>query len=264
MFVVIVYIYSPNCGVNFKLIHFANKYTIGHYFWMFVFCISTMEKHIYASVTYNYMNKGERLMKFNCFSRKPANPLNNFTEQELKEECARLTAKLTLVSKEIRGLEHKKTEAFNNAVGKDTLTKRLVVHEIEGYESERKLKYNNFVQMDKRLLLTRNLLILKQHETDLAKSDVWRKITQLNQEELITRITRITLTNKSVTEIIDSLNTVIDTGIMSDDSIRDPAHSLFEAWTAVEQGAEVNLDDYLVTEKEGTKQPKQEEVTEWY
>ena len=200
-------------------------------------------------------------MKLNCFSRKPANPLNSFTEQELKEECARLNAKLTLTSKEICSLEQKKLEAFNNAVGKDILTKRLTVHEIEGYDSERKLKFKNFEQMDKRLQLTRNLLIIKQHEAELAKSDVWRKITTLNQEELITRITRLTLSNKSVTELIDSLNTVIDTGMCED--ANEPSHELFGAWTAVEQGKEINLSDYLSTKnQEETKQIQEE--TEWY
>ena len=201
-------------------------------------------------------------MVFKKLSRRPANPLNKFSTQELKEECSRLTTKLTLLSKQIHALEQKKAEVFDNATGKDVLTKQLAAHKIMGYESERKMRYNHFSQLDKRLLLTRNLLIVKQQEQELRASPVWDKIVHLTPDELMHCLVRTTLTNKNVTEIADELNTVIETS-MSDDSIRDPAHSLFEAWAAVEQGTEVNLNDYLVTEKEGAKQ-KQEEVTEWY
>ena len=166
------------------------------------------------------------------------NPIEKLTIRDLEGENIRLKSKLDRVKKEVKTLDKKKKQLFNEGVGADNLTKKILAQEIKSVEMEMKLKYKSFQTYQKQFNFSNNLLIVKKYEKELKNIGMWNKINNIQPELLEVKLSDIILDGKEFDSTMDGLNKVFEMRIDEfDEEVDSTEKKLLDAWGQVEGGS---------------------------
>ena len=190
------------------------------------------------------------------------NPIEKLTIRDLEGENIRLKSKLDRVKKEVKTLDKKKKQLFNEGVGADNLTKKILAQEIKSVEMEMKLKYKSFQTYQKQFNFSNNLLIVKKYEKELKNIGMWNKINNIQPELLEVKLSDIILDGKEFDSTMDGLNKVFEMRIDEfDEEVDSTEKKLLDAWGQVEGGS-VEADEVVsnlnLNDEEGEEEDDEE------
>ena len=171
------------------------------------------------------------------------NPLDKISLRELMEEEIRLKNQLERTKKEIEKLERTKKKKFEEGIGADKLTKKILAQEIKQLDMQAKLNLKNFETLHRQYTCVSNLVVIKKYEKQLKETKLWDKLTTIPPEVLESALIRLQLKDKTYNEVLKDLNRVFEVGIAESELTEDEDEKmLFEAWKSVESG-EKSLDE---------------------
>jgi hypothetical protein len=185
------------------------------------------------------------------------NPLDKISLRELMEEEIRLKNQLERTKKEIEKLEKTKKKKFEEGIGADKLTKKILAQEIKQLDMQAKLNLKNFETLHRQYTFVSNLVVIKKYEKQLKETKLWDKLTTIPPEVLESALIRLQLKDKTYNEVLKDLNRVFEVGIAESELTEDEDEKrLFEAWKSIESG-EKSLDE---VEKEISIEKEMEEM----
>jgi len=175
----------------------------------------------------------------------------------LMEEEIRLKNQLERTKKEIEKLEKTKKKKFEEGIGADKLTKKILAQEIKQLDMQAKLNLKNFETLHRQYTFVSNLVVIKKYEKQLKETKLWDKLTTIPPEVLESALIRLQLKDKTYNEVLKDLNRVFEVGIAESELTEDEDEKrLFEAWKSIESG-EKSLDE---VEKEISIEKEMEEM----
>ena len=170
-------------------------------------------------------------------------PLDKIDLMELMEEEIRLRNQIDRIKKEIDRLEKTKKKKFEEGIGADKLTKRMLAREIKQLNMQAKLNLGSFETLHEQHTFVSNLIIIKKHERQLKETKLWKKLTTIPPEVLESALIRLQLKGKTYNEILRDLNRVFEVELVEAEAAEDEDEKrIFEAWKSVESG-ERSLED---------------------
>jgi len=187
------------------------------------------------------------------------NPLQRLTMQELKTEERLLGNQVGRVRRDIDLQEAEKRKKLHQGVGRGTLQKQMIAQEIEALDMQANLKARVFQTLHNQLRFVTNLRIVKEHENQLNRAGIWKKLTTIPQEELERALLKLDLRLQEDKDVVTALNQVFESGI-EDVSIpqSQTQEKIFQMWEQMEQGAldpeeaetQISMDHLKSTESE--------------
>ncbi len=171
------------------------------------------------------------------------NPTDKIDLRELMEEEIRLRNQIDRIKKEIDRIEKTKKKKFEEGIGADKLTKRILAQEIKQLDMQAKLNLRNFETLHRQHTFVSNLIIIKKHERQLKETKLWEKLTTIAPEVLESALIRLQLKDKTYNEILSDLNRVFEVELVEAEVAEDEDEKrIFEAWKSIESG-ERSLED---------------------
>ena len=162
-------------------------------------------------------------------------PLDKIDLMELMEEEIRLRNQIDRIKKEIDRLEKTKKKKFEEGIGADKLTKRMLAREIKQLNMQAKLNLGSFETLHEQHTFVSNLIIIKKHERQLKETKLWEKLTTIPPEVLESALIRLQLKGKTYNEILRDLNRVFEVELVEAEAAEDEDEKrIFEAWKSVE------------------------------
>ncbi|WP_297092402.1 chromosome assembly protein [Thermococcus sp.] len=181
------------------------------------------------------------------FDRFRKNPIEKLSLRELQEEEIRLRNRLERTKKEIKRIEKKKKQLFQEGIGADVLKKKMLAQEIKSLDMEQKLRLRDFTTAQKQYTFVKNLIVVKKYEKELRKIGLWDKLSKVEPEQLESVLVKVSLDGREFDEMVENLNRVFEMDIAEFEGTEDQTErELMEAWARVETG-EADVEE--VTEK---------------
>jgi hypothetical protein len=165
------------------------------------------------------------------------NPLDRLSLRELMEEEIRLKNQIERLKKEIERFEKAKKKKFEEGIGADKLTKKMLAQEIKQLDMEAKLNLRRFETLYKQYTFVSNLLTIKKYERQLKESKMWDKITSISPEVLESALIKIQLKGKTFDSVLEDLINVLRIEAREVEIAEDEDEKrIFDAWRSVESG----------------------------
>lgn len=166
------------------------------------------------------------------------NNIGTLKVTELKVEEQKLRTKINGIHKDIRNKEGLKKRKFNEGIGKDSITKEMIINDIKTIDLKLKLNLRTYNSANKRLRFISNLIVIKEHEKELKKNPIWSKITRMDVDTVMEELIKIDLAGKPIDNIIDTLNEVIEGNYQTDVAYvdEDERNEILDLWSALESG----------------------------
>lgn len=131
--------------------------------------------------------------------------------RDLERERIKIDNEIQVISKEIERLEAEKKSLFRQGVGKSDIEKILLAEKIKDLDDDIKMKLRDYQRLIKQRRAVSNLIRLKKWEARLRERGVWEKIKNLSQQELLSRLSEVEITDRHFEENVDKINEVFAT-----------------------------------------------------
>ena len=178
--------------------------------------------------------------------------------KDLEKERLKIDNEIQVISKEIERLEAEKKGLFKQGIGKSDIEKILLAEKIRDIDDDIKMRLRDYQRLIKQRRAISNLIRLKKWEARLKEKGVWDKIREMSQQELISRLSEVEITEKHFEENIDKINEVFATrAVVKLDSETQEILRLWEKVERAELSAE-DVEEKLAVKLEAEKEKKEE------
>ena len=178
------------------------------------------------------------------FGRK--NPIDKLKIDELREMEIRLNHKIDALSGEIRSLENKIINLFEDAKKTKSRNEEIsIARRIKTVSQEKEMKYAAMAQLEKELQVVSNLLIVKEHERDLRTAGIWDKVRDVDPDTLETWLITKKLTGKSRGEFIDTVNELTSSYMEQGVEDNEGLGEILDAMHAMKSDKSVSIDENI-------------------
>ncbi|MFO7966093.1 MAG: hypothetical protein R6U44_00645 [Archaeoglobaceae archaeon] len=154
------------------------------------------------------------------------NPVESMNIEELKEMEIKLNNKSDNLQKEVNEIENEIQVLFEKArEAKTKSEEQSFARKIKTLSQKKDMKLSAQGQLEKELRAVSNVLILKDHKSDLKSAGVWDKISKLKPEELENWLISKNLEARDrhdlVSSVVEMTSSAMNTGEEPDDDLED-------------------------------------------
>lgn len=180
-------------------------------------------------------------------------PVESMKAEDLRLMDIKLNRKIEDLQTEVREAENEISKLFEKARASKSKSEELMLaRRIKTLSERKEMKIAAQAKLDKELRAVSNILILKEHKSDLQAAGVWDKVKKLEPEKLENWLINQNLEAQDrdsiVTSIIDMTSTAMLTGVEQEEDLGD----ILNAIRAVKEGdLEPNEAEEVVNENKG-------------
>ena len=160
--------------------------------------------------------------------------LDRVSIEELERELVRLDNQISLLSREVKKLEKRKKELFQEGVGKSDIEKLLIAEKIKDIDSEVKMKLREYNRLMKQRRALSNLIRLKKWEAQLKEKGIWEKIKSIEPEKLMSALSEVQFTEQAFESNIEKINEILGGEAMKVE-VDESTKEILELWEKVEK-----------------------------
>lgn len=158
------------------------------------------------------------------FSRKKT--IEDYTVEELREMEIKLNHKIEALLREVGAIEKEIQALFEKARKAKSRSEEVsLANRIKTLSQRKKMKLNAQAQLEKELRAVSNLLILKEHETDLRQAGVWDDLKKLSPQEVESYLISMRLEaedrDQLISSVIEMTSQAMAQGVETDEELED-------------------------------------------
>jgi len=158
------------------------------------------------------------------FSRK--NTIDDYSVEELREMEIKLNHKIEALLREVGAIEKEIQALFEKARKAKSRSEEVsLANRIKTLSQRKKMKLNAQAQLEKELRAVSNLLILKEHETDLRQAGVWDDLKKLSPQEVESYLISMRLEaedrDQLISSVIEMTSQAMAQGVETDEELED-------------------------------------------
>ncbi len=143
---------------------------------------------------------------WNPFRRRPVNPIDQLSVDELRAARVRMEHSRTKVLKEIKGLEDRKSEVFQQGVGQpDQRGRRIAAQQIVEIEEQTRQLDQQLAFYSKQLTIVSRLEFLKRNSELMAEMGIDKLLVRMDTGELRSYVEEGALSGEVTNERLDEL-----------------------------------------------------------
>ncbi len=180
-------------------------------------------------------------------------PIESMKKEDLRLMEIKLNRKIEELQAEVREIENEVSILFEKARSSKSKSEELMLaRRIKTLSQRKEMKTGAQAKLDKELRAISNILILKEHKTDLQATGVWEQVRNLEPEKLekwlVTQNLEAQDRDAIATSIIDMTSTAMLTGVEQEEDLED----ILGAIRAVKEGdLEPDKAEEMVNENRG-------------
>jgi len=169
------------------------------------------------------------------FSRKKT--IDDYSVEELREMEIRLNHKIEALLREAGAIEKEIQALFEKAKKAKSRSEEVsIANRIKTLSHKKNAKLNAQAQLEKELRAVSNLLVLKEHESDLRQAGVWDDLRKLSPQEVESYLIRKRLEAEDRDQLIGSVIEMTSQAMAQGAEIDEELEDILSTIRAVKKG----------------------------